>query len=108
MFPPRFLSLAQLSETPSAVLGVEPNEFQSGFVQRQRRCSYVDAQHVAKPGVLADALVHHLFVHAPSARITAPRTNGEIGVDELAPDADDLDALRGVSINEEIVGHKVT
>ena len=36
----------------------------------------VDAEHRSKPDVLADALMHHLLVHAASAGIVLLRTHG--------------------------------
>ena len=38
----------------------------------KRRRADIDAEHVPKPGVLADALMHHVLVHAASARVVLP------------------------------------
>src|SRR2546426_2323584 len=90
----------------AAVFRVAPDKFQASFLRRQRRRAHVNAEHVAEPSVLADALVHHLLVDASSARVALARTRGKLLVAELAPHADHLDSLAGVGFDEEAVFHR--
>ena len=49
--------------------------------------------------------MHHLLAHAASPRIVRLRTHVEILLPELAPDAEHLDALRLVAVDQEVVRH---
>src|SRR5207237_9321926 len=81
------------------------DEAETRFTARERRRADVDAEHGAKPGVLADALMHHVLAHAASPRIVRLRTHVEILIAELAPHAEHLDALRLVAVDQEVVRH---
>src|SRR5713226_9887362 len=104
--PPTLVFRLQRREPLAAVFRVAPDKFQASFLPRQRRRAHVNAEHVPEPSVLAHALVHHLLVDAPSARIALARTRGKLLVAELAPHADHLDSLASVRLDEEAVFHR--
>src|SRR5437667_12722823 len=93
LFPPGFILLPQRGEPFSAVFRVSLHELEPCLLLRKRRRAYVNSKHVAKPEILADALMHHLLMHAAPARIAVSRTNGKIFVLKLAPHADELQTL---------------
>src|SRR5262249_29905368 len=64
-----------------------------------------DPEHGAEPGVLADALVHHVLEHASSTRVVAFGPDAEIVVPELAPDAHYLDAFGFIAVDQEFIWH---
>jgi hypothetical protein len=105
LFPPELVFLPKYSEPLAAMFRVAFHEPDAGFLFRKRRGIDFDAQHVAKPQVLAHALMHHLFVHAASARIAVLRPYWKLLILELAPYADHLDALGFVSFDQKIVLH---
>jgi hypothetical protein len=55
-FPPLFVSLAKAIDTPSAVLLVPFDEFNSSLMGRERR-SHIDAEPGPKPRVFTDTLM---------------------------------------------------
>src|SRR5262249_11023454 len=65
----------------------------------------VDSEHIAKPQVLAYALVHHLLVDAAPSYICCIGANLEIFIAKLAPYTNDLYAFRRVGIHQELVSH---
>ena len=87
------------------VFGVTLQELEAGFRARQWRGADVDAEHVAKPVVLAHALVNHLLVHAASAVIVLSGPQGQIAVQKFTPDAEDLYSLGRVAVDQEVVSH---
>src|SRR5512144_3161231 len=98
LFPPFIARLAERLETLAAVQGVALNECKPGFRHRQRRCADVDPEHVAKPEILAYALMHHLLMDAAASPVGRVGTDRQILVGEHAPDADDFDALGFVGL----------
>ena len=51
--------------------------------------------------ILADTLVHHLLVHAPSTPVSWMRTDREVVVAKHAPHAQYFEAFGAVRIDEE-------
>src|SRR4030095_2495959 len=78
LLPPSLVLVPKRLQALPTVLSVTFHELEAGFRARQRWSANVDAEHVAKPVVLADALVNHLLVHAASAVIVLVRSDGEI------------------------------
>ena len=78
-------------------------ELDAGFRLRKRRSADLDAQHAAEPQVLAHALMHHLFVHAPSARVALFGPHRKVLVPEFTPDAQDLHPLGIVGVDKKVV-----
>jgi hypothetical protein len=103
---PALWLLAQRLQPLSAVFRIAPDEFQPRLLSRQRRRTYVNSQHGAKPQILAHALVHHLFPHAAPPPVACPRAHRQILVAEFAPNADHLYPLRPVRLHQEFVAHK--
>src|SRR5262245_561664 len=85
LLPPSLIRLTEPFEPTSAVLRVALDELRADFTLGKRWRSDVDAEHVPKPGVLADTLMHHLLVYAPAPRIVVLRTHREVLVAELTP-----------------------
>src|SRR5438093_7507659 len=106
LFPPGFILLPQRGEPFSAVFRVSLHELEPCLLLRKRRRAYVNSKHVAKPEILADALMHHLLMHAAPARIAVSRTNGKIFVLKLAPHADDLQPLGRIGLDKEVIFHR--
>src|SRR3954468_225375 len=77
-FPPRLIFSPQNCETLFAVFLIPPHEFEPAFFFRQRRCSDIYVEHRPKPGVLADTLMHHMFVKTAAAHIRRARTDRKI------------------------------
>src|SRR5262245_36883980 len=98
-FPPAAIGPPQRLEAFAAVFRVALHELDPYFALRKRRRTDIDAQHAPKPGVLADALMHHVLVHAASARIRRMRPHWKILVPELAPDAQDFEPLGLVALD---------
>src|SRR5678810_774346 len=105
LFPPVLILLLEYRESLAAMFCIALYEPGAGFLFRERRSTDLDAQHVPKPQVLAHALMHHLLVHAPAARIALPRPYREVFVLELAPHAQDFHSFRLVSLDQKIVFH---
>ena len=59
----------QDGETFAAVLGISRHEFPADLPRRQRRRAHIDAQNLPEPEILAHALMHHVLMHASTARI---------------------------------------
>ena len=76
-------------------------------VRRKRRRADLNAEHRAKPQVLADALVNHLFVHAATTFVCGMWSDREVFVAEHAPHTEDLEAFRFVRIDQELISHDV-
>jgi len=105
LLPPMLVFWPKDGEPLAAMFRVTFHEPDAGFLFRKRRGTAFDAQHVAKPQVLAHALMHHVLVHAPAARIALPRPYREIFVLELAPHAQNFHSFRLVSLDQKIVFH---
>src|SRR5450756_225291 len=105
LFPPVLILLLEYSESLAAMFRIASHEPGAGFLFRERRGTDFDAQRVAKPQVLAHALMYHLLVHAASARIALLRPYRKVLILELAPHAQDLHALRLVSLDQKIILH---
>src|SRR5262245_65389639 len=84
LFPPRLVGTPKAVESPAAVFGVPLHELERCLPHRKRWRADVDAEHGAEPRVLADALMHHVFMKAPSTRIVLPRPDFEVCVAELS------------------------
>ena len=91
--PPRVIRLPEPLEPSAAVFGVTRDEEQAGLWLGKGRCANIDAEHGSKPCVFAHALVDHVLVNATPTRIVLLRAHGEIVVAELAPYAENLQAL---------------
>src|SRR5215469_7359018 len=105
LFPPGFVLRVQGRHSLRAVFCVAANELQSALRRRQRGCPDVNAQDVAKPQIFADTLMHHLLVNTPPPRIMGIRADRQILLPELAPYAQNLDPLGGISLDQEPVSH---
>src|ERR1700694_795329 len=68
--PPGYVLRAQHCQALPTVLGVALHEFQPSLRCRKRRRIDVNSKNVDEPQIFADALVHHLFVHAASSWVT--------------------------------------
>ncbi len=103
--PPSFVFGAQYLEPFAAVLRITPDKFEPrlGFWQRWR--VYIDAKHRAHPEILAHALMHHLFMHASSARIAGSRTQRHLFIAKLTPCAHHFDPLGLVRLYKKVVMH---
>jgi hypothetical protein len=99
--------LMQGSEPLSAVLDIALHEGQAGLLLRQGWRVDVDAQHAAKPEVLAHALVHHLLVHTAPSNVAWARAHRKIVICELTPDADHFDPFGVVSLDQKLVWHLI-
>jgi len=97
--------LPQRSQPLFAVFGITFDELQASLLFGQRWSAYVDPEHVAEPQVFGHALVHHLLVDTAASGVTQARTDREIFVAEFAPDAEDLDTLGFVGLDEEFEFH---
>ena len=71
----------------------------------QRSCTNIDAEHVPEPEVLADALVHHVFVDASAARVIRAGPDRKVVVSELAPHAEDLQTFGRIAVDQKVVSH---
>src|SRR6187399_697915 len=98
-FPPGIVCRAQALQAASAVLGVASDELDARFDRRQWRRIDVDTQHRSKPIVLTDALVNQVLENAATAWIVQLRTDLEVVVSKLTPDAQSLDALAVVAVD---------
>src|SRR5260370_32438489 len=104
--PPRRFFFLRLSQPLPAVLRVTVDEVETRFRLRKRRRSHVNCQHSAKPKILADALVDHLFAYAAAAWISAVRTDNQVVVAKFAPDTENFDAFRLISFDEKVIEHR--
>src|SRR6266702_3508791 len=68
-FPPCLILVPQRDQTFSAVVRIPLHELQPDFFFRQRRGSNVYVEHRSKPDVLADTLMHHMFMETAAACI---------------------------------------
>src|SRR2546428_10106271 len=66
LLPPCFNFLLQCGEALPAVFCVEFDELQTPFQFRKRGSAHIDAEHIAKPQILAHTLMYHLLVDATS------------------------------------------
>src|SRR6266436_7657292 len=107
-FPPSLLFLLERYTTLAAVFRITFHKFQADFLFRQWRRPYVDPEHVTKPDVFTDALVHHVFVDAASPWINGIGADRKILVFEHAPRTDHLCALGFVSVDQELIFHSWT
>ena len=98
--------IPQSSLALSAVLCIAAYELQAGLSRGKRRRANIDAEHVEEPQVLADTLMHHVLVNAPSSKIRSIRADWKVLVPEHAPNANDLDPLGLVRLNQKVVFHK--
>src|SRR5262249_48888133 len=89
----------------SAILCIATHELQAGFSRWEWRGAHIEAEHVDKPQVLADTLVHHMLVDAPPSRIRRIRADRQVFVFEHAPNAYNLYPLGLVSLDEKVVFH---
>ena len=78
----------------------------SSLIRRQDRPTGLDAEHRAEPQVLADALVHHLLVDTPPSSIGRMRATPQVRILKHAPDAQHLEALGLVRIDQELISHQ--
>ncbi len=99
LFPPRFGLLTQDLKAFAAVFSVALDELQTSLRMWQGWRAHVDPQHVAKPQILAHALMHHLLVHATPSTVGRVRAHQKVVVLELTPHADHLDAFRCVCVD---------
>src|SRR5580693_8843343 len=49
--------------------------------------------------------MHHLFPHAPPARVVRTRTHSHVPIPELAPHANHLHSFGRISLDEKFVSH---
>src|SRR5678816_1522769 len=105
LFPPALVGLPKSRESMAAVFRIPLDERDARFVLGQGRRMHVDAEHIAKPQILAHALMHHLLAHAASAGIDLIRPDREVLVPELTPYAQDLQSLGGVALDQKLVCH---
>jgi hypothetical protein len=103
--PPVVIRTAKARQSSGAVFRIQPDELEPAFLVRKRRGIHIHTQHGAEPHSLAHALMHHVFVHAASARIVRVRPHWQVLVLELAPHAQDFDAFGLVALDEKIVFH---
>jgi hypothetical protein len=103
--PPCVVGVSQPFQPPAAVLGIPLDELESSLRIRERWRADIDAEHGAKPGVFADALMDHLLVNAAAPRIILPRPDREILVSELAPYAEDLQPFGLIGVDQKVVSH---
>ena len=101
--PPPLLRASKNLEASGAVRSVLLDERDPRFGLRERRRVHIDAEHLAKPDVLAHALMDHLFAHAAPSWIVTFRSYQQILVSELAPDADHFDSLGFIAVDEKVV-----
>src|SRR5216683_4443812 len=83
--PPRLFFFHKLQQALFAVPGVAHDEFDARFHPRERRSPHIDFEHGAKPKILTDALVNHLFANTAAARVRGVGTNREIVVRKFTP-----------------------
>src|ERR1700685_117340 len=116
LFPPAFIFLLQRCQPLPTVRGVLLHKLQPRLdfwqwrlaeADRSVRLTHIDAQHVAKPQILAHALMYHLLPHTPPARVVRPRTHRHVLIPELAPHADHLHAFSGVRLDKKFVSHNL-
>src|SRR5579863_7427394 len=86
LFPPWLGRCLQYGQALGAVLGIALHELPANLARGQRWRFHINAENGSKPEVLADALMHHLLVHASSARIGSIRPDWQLIVAEHAPD----------------------
>jgi hypothetical protein len=103
--PPRFVLLTQSIQSFAAILCITSHELQTSFLMREGWSTHINAQHVAKPEILAHTLMDHLLVHTAASRIILERAHVKILIRELTPDTDHFDAFGFVCLNQEIVSH---
>src|SRR5262249_56074123 len=77
-FPPRFIRASQRRKPFFAVLRISPHELEPDLFFRQRWGSHVDPEHRPEPQILADALVHHVFVQTPPPSVPPVRPHRTI------------------------------
>src|SRR5437867_11732280 len=78
LFPAGFILVSQRGKPFLAVFRVSLHELEARLLLRQRRRTYVNSKHVAKPEILADALAHHLLMHATPSWIGLSTTNQKV------------------------------
>src|SRR5262249_57991286 len=66
-FEPSLIFSFERRQSPGAEVGITLHETQPRLRRRQRRFTYVNTKHISEPQVLADALMHHLLMHAAPA-----------------------------------------
>jgi hypothetical protein len=106
LLPPRLVLRAQHGQTFAAILCIAVHERSPSFLRRQGRGLYIDTQHGVKPHILTDALMYHLLVHTPAARVDRMGPERQIRIREHAPHANDLQAFGGVGVDQKIIGHR--
>jgi len=79
-FAPLFSLRRQRSEAKGGIWGIRRREMERRFVCGRGRTGYVEAEHGAKPEMLSDALMHHVFEQVPAARVGGEGTDAKIGV----------------------------
>src|SRR5262249_39123438 len=92
-FPPWLVFAAKRGEAFSAIFGVLAHELQASFVFRQRRRSDINIEDVPEPQILADTLMHPMFLEGAATLIHGTGAHRKILVPEHAPGADHFDAL---------------
>src|SRR5262245_28552592 len=105
LLPPALARLPQSIEPLTALVRVARHELDAALAVRKGRRSHIDTEHRPKPRIFADALMHHVFVKAPPTAVVMPWTNSEILVAEFTPDAQDLQSLAVVAVDQEVVNH---
>ena len=76
-------------------------------IGRKRRSADIDSKHIAKPGVLADALMDHVLAHAASALVDRMGSSFHVFVMKTVPDGKNLHNFGFVGFDQELVtgGH---
>src|SRR5262249_18888423 len=104
-FEPGLVFGLERRQPPGAEICVTLHEAEPRLRRWQRWRTYLDTKHVAKPQVLADALMHHLLVHAASARVASIRTERKILIMKLTPHAHNFDSFRFIRFYQKTIFH---
>src|SRR4051812_39778452 len=78
LLPPRVVSLPEALDAPGTVLGVPCHEFDASLMVGEWRRPDINAEHGPEPGVLADALMHHVFMNAAAAWVVVSRSHAQV------------------------------
>ena len=97
--PPLFRLLAQQSQSLLRKISVVAKEVEPRLFLRQRGAAGIDAEHVFHPGVLADALMHHVLVRRSDPR---RRTEFHVFVGEHRPHRKRFQTFGVVGVDEKV------